>query len=334
MDDYTASLTAVGIALRAARRRRVGERWPQFSLPDRHRRALPGRAAPSSRPARGTAADAGPRGARTGAVLRDRPQVRVWSTGTVGRRWPTAPERSPAGGVVRVRGRLDQRGARRPRRRRAAGGHAGAGDLLRPRPSRRPSRRDGCRCGSGWTTRRSTASPATASRRSRRRRTAAARWSTPTTRGDDARPGDADLLAGHVRSILPGSGRAGALDALPVHPDPRPRLRARPGARPSRRVVVGLGAAHGFKFAPTFGRLLADLATGERDAVSPTFAPRPAGAHRPVVRRPLAGVAARRWRAERDLDPRPEARGVSVRISRGCAGSRWPGESREVVLTG
>jgi sarcosine oxidase len=25
-------------------------------------------------------------------------------------------------------------------------------------------------------------------------------------------------------------------------------------------VVVGLGAAHGFKFAPTLGRLLADLA--------------------------------------------------------------------------
>ena len=25
--------------------------------------------------------------------------------------------------------------------------------------------------------------------------------------------------------------------------------------------MVGLGAAHGFKFAPTFGRLLADLAT-------------------------------------------------------------------------
>jgi sarcosine oxidase len=25
--------------------------------------------------------------------------------------------------------------------------------------------------------------------------------------------------------------------------------------------VVGLGAAHGFKFAPTFGRMLADLAT-------------------------------------------------------------------------
>jgi sarcosine oxidase len=27
-------------------------------------------------------------------------------------------------------------------------------------------------------------------------------------------------------------------------------------------VIVGLGAAHGFKFVPTFGRLLADLAVG------------------------------------------------------------------------
>jgi sarcosine oxidase len=26
-------------------------------------------------------------------------------------------------------------------------------------------------------------------------------------------------------------------------------------------VVVGLGSAHGFKFAPTFGRILADLVT-------------------------------------------------------------------------
>ena len=37
-------------------------------------------------------------------------------------------------------------------------------------------------------------------------------------------------------------------------------------------VAVGLGAGHGFKFAPTFGRLLADLATGERASISPTFA--------------------------------------------------------------
>jgi glycine/D-amino acid oxidase-like deaminating enzyme len=30
-------------------------------------------------------------------------------------------------------------------------------------------------------------------------------------------------------------------------------------------VVVGLGAGHGFKFAPTLGRLLADLVTGDAD---------------------------------------------------------------------
>jgi len=41
-----------------------------------------------------------------------------------------------------------------------------------------------------------------------------------------------------------------------------------PGAE---RVVVGLGAAHGFKFAPTFGRRLADLAQG--DEPGPELAP-------------------------------------------------------------
>jgi sarcosine oxidase len=34
---------------------------------------------------------------------------------------------------------------------------------------------------------------------------------------------------------------------------------------------VGLGAAHGFKFAPTFGRLLADLSTGAE--VTPDIEP-------------------------------------------------------------
>ena len=35
--------------------------------------------------------------------------------------------------------------------------------------------------------------------------------------------------------------------------------------------MVGLGAAHGFKFAPTFGRLLADLVTtgGSASDLSP-----------------------------------------------------------------
>ncbi|HET9945118.1 MAG TPA: N-methyl-L-tryptophan oxidase [Actinomycetes bacterium] len=69
-----------------------------------------------------------------------------------------------------------------------------------------------------------------------------------------------DRLAGFVGSLLPGAGRAErtvtclytltpdrdfVLDRLPKHP----------------AVVVGLGAGHGFKFVPTFGRVLADLVT-------------------------------------------------------------------------
>ncbi len=70
-----------------------------------------------------------------------------------------------------------------------------------------------------------------------------------------------DRLSSFVGSLLPGSGepvrslrcqytltpdRDFVLDRVPAHP----------------RVVVGLGAAHGFKFAPTLGRLLAELAVG------------------------------------------------------------------------
>jgi sarcosine oxidase len=42
-------------------------------------------------------------------------------------------------------------------------------------------------------------------------------------------------------------------------------------------VVVGMGAAHGFKFAPTFGRLLADLAVdgGTSTDVTPFRMDRP-----------------------------------------------------------
>jgi sarcosine oxidase len=43
-------------------------------------------------------------------------------------------------------------------------------------------------------------------------------------------------------------------------------------------VVVGMGAAHGFKFAPTFGRLLADLVVEGRTTtdVTPFRLDRPA----------------------------------------------------------
>jgi sarcosine oxidase len=93
----------------------------------------------------------------------------------------------------------------------------------------------------------------------------------PDARRSGVDDGMLALLAGHMARMLPGSGppvrslrcqytltpdRDFVIDRLPGH----------------RSVVVGLGAAHGFKFAPTIGRLLADLATGERESVSPTFA--------------------------------------------------------------
>jgi len=93
----------------------------------------------------------------------------------------------------------------------------------------------------------------------------------PDARGTETDDAMLDLLAQHVSRILPGAGlpvrslrcqytltpdRDFVVDRVPAHPS----------------VVVGLGAGHGFKFAPTFGRLLADLATGERETVSPTFA--------------------------------------------------------------
>jgi sarcosine oxidase len=81
----------------------------------------------------------------------------------------------------------------------------------------------------------------------------------------DARISDVDermlgRLAEFVGSLLPGSG------------DPVRSLRCQYTLTPDRdfvlapvpdhpEVVVGLGAAHGFKFAPTFGRILADLVT-------------------------------------------------------------------------
>jgi sarcosine oxidase len=68
------------------------------------------------------------------------------------------------------------------------------------------------------------------------------------------------VLAGHLARTLPDTGRP--VQSLrcqyTLTPDRDFVLGPVPG-HPA--VVVGLGAAHGFKFAPTFGRLLADLAT-------------------------------------------------------------------------
>ena len=83
----------------------------------------------------------------------------------------------------------------------------------------------------------------------------------PDDRTSDTDPVMQQRLADHVARILPGSGppvrslrcqytltpdRDFVMSPVPGHP----------------AVTVGLGAAHGFKFAPTLGRLLADVATG------------------------------------------------------------------------
>jgi sarcosine oxidase len=82
----------------------------------------------------------------------------------------------------------------------------------------------------------------------------------PETRINAPDPAMLAALSDHVAAMLPGSGppvrslrcqytltpdRDFVIDAVPGHP----------------QVFVGLGAAHGFKFTPTFGRILADLAT-------------------------------------------------------------------------
>jgi len=93
----------------------------------------------------------------------------------------------------------------------------------------------------------------------------------PDARGTDTDDAMRTLLAGHMARVLPRSGRpvCSLRCQYTLTPD-RDFVVDRVPGHPS--VVVGLGAAHGFKFAPTLGRLLADLATGERESVSPTFA--------------------------------------------------------------
>jgi sarcosine oxidase len=82
----------------------------------------------------------------------------------------------------------------------------------------------------------------------------------PDHRTSDPDPQMLDRLASFVGSLLPSCG--GPVRSLrcqyTLTPDRDFVLAPVPG-HPS--VVVGLGAAHGFKFAPTFGRILADLAT-------------------------------------------------------------------------
>jgi len=82
----------------------------------------------------------------------------------------------------------------------------------------------------------------------------------PDHRTDDVDPDMRRLLADHVAAMLPGSGPPvrSLRCQYTLTPDRDFVVSAVPG---HESAVVGLGAAHGFKFAPTFGRLLADLVT-------------------------------------------------------------------------
>ena len=81
----------------------------------------------------------------------------------------------------------------------------------------------------------------------------------PERRTSDPDPAMQRLLAEHMGRLLPGSGEPvrSLRCQYTLTPDRDFVISTVPG---HEQVVVGLGAAHGFKFAPTFGRLLADLA--------------------------------------------------------------------------
>lgn len=85
------------------------------------------------------------------------------------------------------------------------------------------------------------------------------------------------LLSGFVHRLLPGAGPAAhtVTCLYTLTPDRDFVLGPLPG-HPS--VLLGLGAGHGFKFAPTFGRVLADLVVqGRTSSDLAAFAPdRPA----------------------------------------------------------
>ncbi len=83
---------------------------------------------------------------------------------------------------------------------------------------------------------------------------------SPDDRTSDPDPAMEALLADHVHAMLPGVGAPlrSVRCQYTLTADRDFVLAPVPG---HERVVVGLGAAHAFKFVPTFGRVLADLVT-------------------------------------------------------------------------
>jgi len=94
----------------------------------------------------------------------------------------------------------------------------------------------------------------------------------PDDRTSDPDPAMEALLTEHVRTLLPevGAPVRSVRCQYTLTPDRDFVLSTVPG---HERVVVGLGAAHAFKFVPTFGRVLADLVTtGETTSDVSAFA--------------------------------------------------------------
>jgi sarcosine oxidase len=100
---------------------------------------------------------------------------------------------------------------------------------------------------------------------------------TADERSFDTDPAALARLTGFMSALLPGVGRAAhtVTCLYTLTPDRDFVVGSLPG---HESVVLGLGAGHGFKFAPTFGRVLADLVCdGRTSSDVSAFAPdRPA----------------------------------------------------------
>jgi len=255
--DYTESLTAVGIDFSVLDDAEIVARWPQFALPAGTVGLFQERGAivPAGR---GTAVMQR-LAARAGADLRDRtPVVSVEDRGTPGIEVVTADDRFVAERVVVCADAwtndvLAGLGVRLPLETTLEQVTYFAPD--RPAdfaPDRLPLwiwMDDPCYYGF----------PAYGEATIKAAQDCGGPVVDPDRRTSDEDTTMRDRLADHVRRILPGSGRPvrSLRCQYTLTPDRDFVLAPVPG---HEAVVVGLGAAHGFKFAPTFGRLLADLA--------------------------------------------------------------------------
>ena len=257
-DDYTSSMTACDVAYSTLDTAAVRERWPQFSLPDGTLAVYQERTAMVPA-ARGTAAMQRQATAR-GAVLRgDSPVTGVRDLGSAGL------EIEAGGQAYRVR-------------RMVVTADAWSNDVLRHLDARIP-----LTVTQEQVTYFTPQAPADFGpdrfpvwiwmddpsfygfpRYGEATVKAAQDCGGPVVTGDD-RSFEPDavrmkLLADFMAQTFPGSGPATRSKTClyTLTPDRDFVLGAVPG---HESAVVGLGAAHGFKFAPTFGRLLADLAT-------------------------------------------------------------------------